>query len=614
MSTALYRLYRPQKFKEVEGQTSAVDVLIKSISTGRAAHAYLFSGARGCGKTTVARLVAKALNCASPADNYEPCCECSNCVSTANGENLDVIEIDGASNNGVEEIRELKSHVSLAPFNSRFKVYIIDEVHMLSTAAFNALLKTLEEPPEYVVFILATTEPHKIPVTIRSRCQHIPFHRIRSSDILKRLEFVCEKENLEYENEALWEIARQADGALRDALSLLDQVMSFGKGKILLGDVSALVGGGSLPAIQRWLSEWRGGGENSFTPLDDMFQRGASPQRVIEELFYITRNLWIARAFGHECLAGADVSKEEYDYIVEEHKSWSADSLERLMLFLAKLLPQARTGMRADVIVGILLSRRGEIMGGENNSAAARPEVLFNKTAAKTNAEIKYETPVTKSAETHPSAENDPPKKEIKKTATADSKDNAAKISPRPAPSVISPFDPNDLEKEGFTPLGDEVRKKLLLNLKSNDFALFCALLDSELLHAPEPNKICVAAKHDYILHFLSGGRNYLMLTKILREEFPECKLKIICEGKSYENGGSDIQPRPKIQETPNLADDGPEPVEKIPVAEPLEAPQTSGRGSSLVYAAAHSAMKFMRGEIVMHRAAKDKAEEQDNS
>ena len=173
-------------------------------------HAYLFSGPRGCGKTTVARILAKALNCLSP-ESGEPCCGCRSCQAIAGGESLDVVEIDGASNNSVDEIRELKTHVALAPFSSKYKVYIIDEVHMLSMAAFNALLKTLEEPPSYVVFVLATTEPHKVPVTIRSRCQHIPFHSIGTRRIFDRLRQIVEWEGADAQPEALWEVASVLD-------------------------------------------------------------------------------------------------------------------------------------------------------------------------------------------------------------------------------------------------------------------------------------------------------------------------------------------------------------------------------------------------------------------
>ena len=247
MSVSLYRKYRPQNFAGIIGQPAAVSVLTNSIAKGKVGHAYLFSGSRGCGKTSAARIFAKSLNC-SDRQGFEPCGKCSNCTQITAGDSLDVIEIDGASNNGVDSIRGLKENVALSPFNSRYKIYIIDEVHMLSQGAFNALLKTLEEPPEHVIFIMATTEPHKVPVTIRSRCQHIPFHSITPDDIYSRLEYVCKNENITAEPEALREISRQADGALRDALSLLEQAAA--SGDVTLKNTEAIFGAGSRPSFE----------------------------------------------------------------------------------------------------------------------------------------------------------------------------------------------------------------------------------------------------------------------------------------------------------------------------------------------------------------------------
>ncbi len=191
MYVSLYRKYRPQTFSEVVGQDAATNLLRASFLDGRLGHAYLFSGPRGCGKTTAARLLAKIVNCENPTPAGEPCCVCRSCIAVVGGDHMDVMEIDGASNRGIDQIRELKSHVGLASFMGRSKVYILDEVHMLTMEAFNALLKTLEEPPSSVLFIFATTEPHKVPVTIRSRCQHIPFHRIGAEDMVAHLKHIA---------------------------------------------------------------------------------------------------------------------------------------------------------------------------------------------------------------------------------------------------------------------------------------------------------------------------------------------------------------------------------------------------------------------------------------
>ena len=223
---AFYRVYRPQSFREMSGQTHVKRTLQNALLASKTTHAYLFSGPRGTGKTSTAKIFAKALNCEN-APAKEPCNECATCLSITEGSHTDVIEFDAASNSRVEEMRDIIEKVRFAPANARFKVYIIDEVHMLSTSAFNALLKTLEEPPEHAVFILATTEPHKLPATIISRCQRFDFKRLSTQDILERMKVVLEDINLPFEEQALKVIAQSAAGGMRDALSLLDQVVSF---------------------------------------------------------------------------------------------------------------------------------------------------------------------------------------------------------------------------------------------------------------------------------------------------------------------------------------------------------------------------------------------------
>lgn len=252
---ALYRKFRPVTFFDVVGQEHIIKVLQHQIANEQIGHAYLFCGSRGTGKTTTAKIFSRAINCTSP-NNGEPCNECLVCKGILDASIPDVMEIDAASNNSVDDIRAIRDNVIYAPTMAKYKVYIIDEVHMLSTSAFNALLKTLEEPPENVIFILATTEPHKIPVTILSRCQRFEFRRIVKEDIAKRLEYVCEKNGVKAEQAALMVIAQAAEGALRDGLSLLDQIISSGtteiteaKARELLGIAETSVTSGVLKAI-----------------------------------------------------------------------------------------------------------------------------------------------------------------------------------------------------------------------------------------------------------------------------------------------------------------------------------------------------------------------------
>lgn len=374
--TSLYRKYRPQKFKEIVSQDAAVEVLMHSILNSRVGHAYLFSGSRGCGKTSAARIVAKAINCLTPLKDErrgggaEPCGECANCIAVRDGSSLDVVEIDGASNNGVEEVRELKSHVTLAPFTSKYKVYIIDEVHMLSNPAFNALLKTLEEPPSYVVFILATTEPHKVPVTVRSRCQHIPFRGIGTKQIFEHLTHVCAQENVSAQDEALWETARQADGAMRDALSLLEQIIgraSSHGGEVTITDVECALGTASRPALERWVaglhaSEAEADGVlgDSFAELKRMMEGGTSPQRIFEEMFSLLRNVWLMLRWPSSA-GELDASEQEMTFLKSEAPKWKDAEIRRMLASVLKLITQAKLGARSDILIGKLMLDMADI-------------------------------------------------------------------------------------------------------------------------------------------------------------------------------------------------------------------------------------------------------------
>ena len=350
---ALYRQWRPQNFDALVGQQAVKTALKNALDSGRIAHAYLFSGPRGTGKTSTARILAKALNC-EQGPTAEPCGHCHNCERITAGTSMDVLEIDAASNGGIDQIKELKEQIAFTPVESRYKVYIIDEVHMLSAGAFNALLKTLEEPPSYVIFILATTESHKIPVTIQSRCQRYDFHRISIDTIAGRLRELMEKEQIPVEEKALRYVAKAGDGSMRDALSLLDQCIAFYLGQELTFDkVLEVLGTVDTEVFSKLLRKVL---EQDVTScihiLEDLLVNGKELGQFVNDFTWYLRNLLLVKT-SEDAEEVLDVSSENLKALQEESQLIDTDTLMRYIRVLSELSNNLRNATQKRVLVEV---------------------------------------------------------------------------------------------------------------------------------------------------------------------------------------------------------------------------------------------------------------------
>lgn len=353
--TALYRKFRPQNFEDVKGQDHIVTTLTNQIKSQRIGHAYLFCGTRGTGKTTVAKIFAKAVNCENPKDG-SPCGECPLCKAIASGASMNVIEIDAASNNGVDNIREIVDEVSYSPAEGKYKVYIIDEVHMLSIGAFNALLKTLEEPPSYVIFILATTEVHKLPITILSRCQRYDFKRITIDTISDRLRELMQAEEVEIEDKALRYIAKTADGSMRDALSLLDQCIAFHFGKELTYDKVLDVLGAVDTAVFGKLFELVCAQDvtGCIELLEEMVIQGRELSQFVTDFAWYLRNLLLVQN-SDDIEDVIDVSSENLIRLKEEAKMSDMDTIMRYIRIFSELSGRLRYASQKRILIEIAL-------------------------------------------------------------------------------------------------------------------------------------------------------------------------------------------------------------------------------------------------------------------
>ena len=392
---ALYRVWRPQRFDELVGQQIVTQTLKNAIITNQISHAYLFAGPRGTGKTSAAKIFAKAVNCHHSKDG-EPCNQCEICQAITKGQLNDVIEIDAASNNGVEEIRDIRDKAKYAPTQADYKVYIIDEVHMLSTGAFNALLKTLEEPPANVIFILATTEPHKIPLTIISRVQRFDFRRISTQDAFDRMKYILDQKKVDYEEKALWVIANAAEGGMRDALSILDQVLSFSDNEVKLDDAFLVTGSVTKQLLKKYFLELaHHESAKALDTMKDILGEGKDGQRFIEDLISFIRDVLLYQE-SPDLISVASTGLKDEDF-KELSTAVAATSLYQMIDELNDIQEEMRFTTHPDVYLEVLTVKLCQIKdktGDTNVQAApqqasvAQPDLAANTTIKQLQQEI----------------------------------------------------------------------------------------------------------------------------------------------------------------------------------------------------------------------------------
>lgn len=374
MYRALYRVWRPQRFDEIVGQQMITQTLKNAIMTHQTSHAYLFTGPRGTGKTSAAKIFAKAINCHHLVDG-EPCNECESCQAITKGQMNDVIEIDAASNNGVEEIRDIRDKAKYAPTQADYKVYIIDEVHMLSTGAFNALLKTLEEPPANVIFILATTEPHKIPLTIISRTQRFDFRRITAKDSYDRMVYILQQKKVDYDEKALRVIAQAAEGGMRDALSILDQVISFGDNTVTLDDALMVTGSVTKKLLADYVEEVTSHDTKpALETMRQILQEGKDANRFIEDLISYTRDVLLYQQ-APEMVDSVAMGEDDQRF-ADFAKQIDAEVLYQMIKTLNDVQQQMRFTTHPDVYLEVLTVKLSQLE--VPTTAVAAPSAATN--------------------------------------------------------------------------------------------------------------------------------------------------------------------------------------------------------------------------------------------
>ena len=539
--TALYRKWRPETFDDIVGQDTIVKTLENQINLGRIGHAYLFSGPRGTGKTSTAKVFAKAVNCTDDK-NANPCGKCKVCLRSAAGDMLDIIEIDAASNNGVDEIRDLRNKAKFPPTLGRFKIYIIDEVHMLSQGAFNALLKTLEEPPPHVIFILATTEAHRLPATIISRCQHFAFKLILLKDIVDHLRSISQISNITIDDEALYTIARWAQGGLRDAISLFDQCIGFSGNKISNEDVLSMLGTANEPFMFEMVDAILEGDITfAFNSVDMLIQDGRDISIFVRDIITHMRNLLIIKASNNKASSLIDASPSTVELYKKQAKTagqmrvfravdlfvsleselkWSNQPRVLLELTIAKLCrPEDEKGFES--LVDRLETLEDRLENIHNvQSIQKGPKIVESKPLTDRADILDSEDNEANAAYTEPSKENEP----TLKGANIDyiPADNKLNIDELPAPNPKS----DDIDLANIWP-------EILKAVKKERIALYPLVKDArlkvegnivQLLFSPDQGFLLAAIDREENRKFIED-----MILKVSGESF---RLSCALEGE----------------------------------------------------------------------------------